>query len=134
MGPDLASKRDGVNDVFLVDSVLRPSQHIRKGFEPLVVVTVDGLIVNGFPVADDDNTLVLREPVAGKDLKISKDDIEETKKGVTSLMPPGLANQLADRQQFLDLVRFLMEINEKGPARLEELKPTANAGVPKSPK
>ena len=134
LGPDLASKRDGVNDVFLVDSVLRPSQHIRKGFEPLVVVTVDGLIVNGFPVADDDNTLVLREPVAGKDLKISKDDIEETKKGVTSLMPPGLANQLADRQQFLDLVRFLMEINEKGPARLEELKPTANAGVPKSPK
>ena len=130
LGPDLSSKREGVNDVFLVDAVLRPSQHIRKGFEPLVVVTIDGLILNGFPVADDGDTLVLREPTAGKEITIDKDDIEETRKGVTSLMPAGLANQLADRRQFLDLVRFLMEINEKGPDRLAELKAATNRAVP----
>ena len=45
-------------------------------------------------------------------------------------MPAGLANQLADRKQFLDLVRFLMEIHEQGPARLMELQQAASAAVP----
>ena len=130
LGPDLSSKRDGISDVFLVDSVLRPSQHLRKGFEPLVVVTLDGLIVTGFPIADDTDRIVLREPAAGKEISIDKEDIEETRKGMTSLMPAGLANQLADRKQFLDLVRFLMEIHEQGPARLMELKQAASAAVP----
>ena len=132
LGPDLSSKREGVSDVFLVDSVLRPSQHLRKGFEPLVVVTLEGLIVTGFPIADDADRVVLREPAAGKEISIDKEDIEETRKGVTSLMPAGLANQLADRNQFLDLVRFLMEIHEQGPARLMELKQAASATVPPS--
>jgi putative heme-binding domain-containing protein len=132
LGPDLSSKREGVSDVFLVDSVLRPSQHIRKGFEPLVVVTLDGLIVTGFPIADDADKLVLREPAAGKELSIDKEDIEETRKGVTSLMPAGLANQLGDRKQFLDLVRFLMEIHAEGPSRLVELKQAVNTELPPS--
>ena len=38
-------------------------------------------------------------------------------------MPLGLVNNLGSRQQFLDLVRYLMEIAEKGPARARELKP-----------
>ncbi len=38
-------------------------------------------------------------------------------------MPAGLVNNLSSRQQFLDLVRYLMEIAEKGPARARELKP-----------
>ena len=33
------------------------------------------------------------------------------------------SNNLGSRQQFLDLVRYLMEIAEKGPARARELKP-----------
>ena len=38
------------------------------------------------------------------------------------MMPAGLANQLADRKEFLDLARFLMEAHEKGPARMMELR------------
>ena len=39
-------------------------------------------------------------------------------------MPAGLVNALASRQQFLDLVRYLMEIAEHGPARARACGPT----------
>lgn len=122
LGPDLASKRDGVTDAFLIESVLRPSKFIRKGFELAVVVTDEGRVVNGFKVSDDTDAIVLREPAGGKEIRIAKDDVDEIAQAELSAMPPGLANQLADRTQFLDLVRFLMEINEGGAPRLRELK------------
>jgi len=127
LGPDLASKRDGVNDVFLVESVLDPSKSIRKGFESLVVQTEDGLVLTGFKVSEDDKTLVLREPAGGKEIKLAKDDILGMKQGKISAMPPGLVNQLNNREQFLDLARFLMEVNEGGPAKLAELKKAVGA-------
>lgn len=122
LGPDLASKRDGVNDVFLIDSVLHPSKAIRKGFEQVIVLTDKGLVVTGFKVSDDGETVVLREPAGGKEIEIAADEIDEMINSPKSAMPPGLVNQLATRQQFLDIARFLMEINEGGPARLSELK------------
>ena len=38
-------------------------------------------------------------------------------------MPAGLVNALASRQQFLDLLRYLMEIAEYGPSRARALRP-----------
>jgi putative heme-binding domain-containing protein len=125
LGPDLASKRDGVNDLFLVESVLHPSKSIRKGFESLIVETERGLVLTGFRVKEDKKTLVLREPAGGKKITIEKKDIFELMQGKVSAMPPGLVNQLQTHEQFLDLVRFLMEINDGGPSRLAELKKTA---------
>ena len=37
-------------------------------------------------------------------------------------MPPGLINQLSDKGEFLDLIRFLMEINGGGSKRMAELR------------
>lgn len=122
LGPDLASKRDGVTDTFLVESILHPSKSIRKGFEQVVVVTDEGLVVTGFKAKDDGKTLTLREPAGGKELEIAKDEIDQVVPSPKSAMPPGLANQLASREQFLDIVHFLMDINAGGPARLAELK------------
>jgi putative heme-binding domain-containing protein len=125
VGPDLASKRDGVTDVFLVESVLEPSKTVRKGFEPITVLTEEGLVLTGLRVKEDSTRLVLLEPAGGKEIEVAKEDIAQMKKGTTSLMPAGLANQLADREQFLDLVQFLIEINDGGPERLAELKEQA---------
>lgn len=127
LGPDLASKRDGVSDLFLVESVLHPSKSIRKGFEQIIVVTDDGLVVTGFQVKDDGESLVLREPAGGKEIKIATDSVDTVVKSKKSAMPPGLVNQLTNREQFIDLTRFLMEINDGGPARLAELKQAAAA-------
>jgi len=122
LGPDLASKRDGVNDLFLVESVLEPSKAIRKGFEPYLVQTEDGLVLNGFIVRDDAETLVIREPANGKEIELAKEEVFAMRQIKVSVMPAGLVNQLANRGQFLDLVRFLMEVNEGGPERQAELK------------
>lgn len=122
LGPDLAAKRDGVTDPFLVDAVLRPSKEIRKEFGQLKVLTESGLVLTGFRHHEDAEVLVLREPAGGKEIKILQDDVVAVKDATLSAMPEGLVNQLADRQQFLDLTRFLMEINDHGAARLKELK------------
>ncbi|MDE0736627.1 MAG: protein containing Coagulation factor 5/8 type, partial [Pirellulaceae bacterium] len=123
LGPDLAAKRDGVTDPFLIESILHPSKSIRKGFEQIAVITDNGLVVTGFRVKDDARELILREPAGGKQITIKKDAIDEILPSPKSAMPPGLANQLGNRQQFLDLARFVMEIYDGGPKRLSELKP-----------
>jgi hypothetical protein len=41
-------------------------------------------------------------------------------------MPAGLIIGLADRQQFLDLIRYLIEITEQGPQRARQLEPPAH--------
>ena len=122
LGPDLASKRDGVSDAFLIESVLQPSKSIRKGFEQLSVITDEGLVFTGYRLDDKHGKLVLREPAAGKEIEIDQETIEETIPSQTSAMPVGLANQLASREQFLDIARFLMDVYEGGPERLKELK------------
>lgn len=125
LGPDLASKRDGVTDAFLVESILHPSKSIRKGFEQVIVITDAGLVVTGFKTGDDGKTIVLRESAGGKEIKISKDEIDEIVPSPKSIMPPGLVNQFANRDQFLDMARFLMEIYDGGPSSLAELKEAA---------
>ena len=122
LGPDLASKRDGVTDAFLVESVLEPSKSIRKGFEPLIVETESGLIITGFRVSEDKEHLVIREPAGGKLIKLPQEEVYETETSKVSAMPPGLVNQLTSREQFLDLARFLMEVNGDA-AKLKKLKP-----------
>ena len=121
LAPDLASKRDGVTDRFLVESVLNPSKDIRKEYAQLMVLTVDGVSLMGFKHSETDDTLVLREPASGKEIEIAQDDIEFTKPSTVSAMPAGLVNPLASEQQFLDLVRFLMEINDGGTEKLQAL-------------
>ncbi|MEX2214778.1 MAG: discoidin domain-containing protein [Phycisphaeraceae bacterium] len=122
LGPDLSAKRDGVTDAFLVESVLEPSKSIRQGFEQFLVQDLEGLTVAGFKVKEDARTLVLREPAFGKEIKLAKDDLNWIRQSQLSVMPPGLVNQLKGRDEFLDLVRFLMEVNEGGLARLNALK------------
>ena len=130
LGPDLASKRDGVNDAYLVESVLHPSKSIRKGFEQISVLTDEGLVLTGFKVSDKGEQLILREPAGGKEIRIDSDAIEETFPSQVSAMPAGLVNQLGSRQQFLDVARFLMEVSEGGPERLHHLKAAAQTSSP----
>ncbi len=124
LGPDLAAKRDGVTDEFLVDSILRPSKSIRAGFESLVVMTKTGHMRSGFRVATTDGSVALRDPAAqGEVVRFQKADIVHAMPGKTSMMPTGLVHGLRDRQRFLDLVRFLIEVDGGGAAKLEALRP-----------
>ena len=118
LGPDLTRLPPDVNDAHLVESVLEPSKLIRQGYEAVSVITAEGRNLTGILVRDEPNTLVLREVDSGKLLTLSKDEIDAYSLQTTSAMPVGQAAQLTSRQEFLDLIRYLIEIRDGGPQRV----------------
>ena len=125
LGPNLAEKRDGVTDHTLVEAVLDPSKEIHKDFAQVSVITADGLVLRGFPVSETDEEYILREPASGNEIRILQDDIDDVVPMRVSAMPAGLVNQLQHPNQFLDLVRFLIEVNEadNGAAVMQQYRP-----------
>lgn len=127
LGPDLAQAGKDATAEYLVESVLVPSKVIKKGYEPLTVTTTDGRTVTGLLVEEKNGTLTLIDPAGGKRITLRVADVEERKIGTQSLMPEGLVNLLSDRQQFLDLVKYLIEVAEGGARRAKELRPAQTA-------
>ena len=123
LGPDLNEKRV-VATTYLIEALLKPSEEIKEGFGTVAVRTLDGNLITGVLAEETDSYLLIdRIEQPEKPLKILKDDIDQWRKTGLSSMPEGLANQLADRQQFFDLVSYLTEIAKGGLERAEELKP-----------
>ena len=137
LGPDLTKPEKKPTDVFLVESILQPSKEIRKGYEPVVVITDAGKAVTGLLVKEDAKELVLRVPASvtgsdadGKLVTIPKDEIDEQQQSKQSVMPTELINQLGNRQQFLDLLRYVMEVSEGGLQRARQLEPEPSLYAP----
>lgn len=126
LGPDLATIGKDVSDEALIQSVLQPSAVIRQGFEAVAILTTDGRTLSGILHEKTAEKIVLRDAARPGELTtIAMDDIEEQQFSKTSLMPAGQVNMLASRQQFLDLIRYLMEIRTGGALRAKELQPPA---------
>ncbi|MEZ6135368.1 MAG: DUF6797 domain-containing protein [Pirellulaceae bacterium] len=130
LGPNLAqtgSYEQPPSDAELVESVLFPSKAIRAGYEGAAVITSDGESVVGLLVDASNETVSLRLPQGTAELTtFQSDEIEAWKRLDTSIMPTGQVDQLASRQQFLDLIRYLMEIRDGGAARAGALQPDAS--------
>jgi putative heme-binding domain-containing protein len=128
LGPDLAAPGKTVTGAELVEAILAPSKVIRKGYESVTVVTKEGKAFTGRVLEDRADAIVLFESgLPGKAITIARADIDERRDKGPSLMPEGMVNQLGSRQEFLDLIRYLTEIAERGPARERELRPDAAA-------
>ena len=83
---------------------------------------------------ETDTEVVLRDAAAGgRETVVPKAAIDERVEARTSLMPAGLPNLLADRAEFIDLVRYLAEVAEGGPAAAERLAPDPNVFVQQAP-
>ena len=133
VGPELAGPRLDADDrplpkerlpAHLVESLLAPSQSIRPAYRGTTIVTDDGKSLSGIIVQETPAAVVLRDLASsGQPLTIPVAEIAERVPSPSSLMPPGLVNLLADRQQFLDLVKYLHEIAVGGGARAAELRP-----------
>jgi putative heme-binding domain-containing protein len=130
LGPDIAKIGKEGTAEHLIESVLSPSKVLKKGYETVVITTVDNRTITGLAVAEKDGNVTLIDPAAGgKQIVLAATDIEQRSAGKQSLMPEGLVNLLSDRQQFLDLARYLIEIAEQGPSRAKELRPAQTALV-----
>ncbi len=124
IGPDLSKLGREATSDYLIESVLRPSKVVKKGFETVTIGTVDGKTLTGLLAEDRPDRLVLRDPSQdGKVVTILKREIEQRTDGGQSIMPAGLLNGLSSRQQFLDLIRYLREIADGGPERARALTP-----------
>ena len=113
LGPNLAELKTVLTPEELVDSVLRPSKRIDKDFAQVSVVTVDGKILTGIRVSENDQELVLRNLAQTEPMKIPADDIEEVLQSRTSIMPAGLTKQLKTRQEFDDLMKYVIEVRRR---------------------
>ncbi len=124
LGPDIAQAGKDATAEYLIESVLTPSKTIKKGYETVSLNLIDGRKLTGLVVDEKGETVTLVDPSAGgKRVQIAAGDIEKRESSKQSLMPDGLINTLSDRQQFLDLARYLIDVAEGGPRRAMELRP-----------
>lgn len=117
IGPDLSRLADDVTAESIVESILYPSKVIKKEYRTSVVVLQSGRVRTGVIVEQSDAALVLRDAGDVTSLiSIARSDIEEVAVGDTSIMPAKLADELKSRQQFLDLLRYVLDLKQRGPA------------------
>ena len=93
-----------------------------KGYQSVNVLTDDGLLSGYLVEQNDDEITISIATDAGKPRKISMDDVVGVKELEKSTMPEGLANLCGSRDGFLDLAKFVIDINRGGPKLLRQLK------------
>ncbi len=103
IGPDLTSYQRSNKETMLLH-IINPGSEIREGFESFVVLTEDGRVVTGFKADEDEKVLVIRV-AEGQAVSLNKEEVDEIKPSVKSLMPDGLLTDLSD-QQLRDLFAY----------------------------
>jgi putative heme-binding domain-containing protein len=128
LGPNLAALPPGVDRSrlvpHLVESILDPSAVIRPEHRGVTIITTDGRAVTGLVGSESAAAVVVRDAATGGgETTIPQAEIDQRVPATASLMPTGLANLLADRRQFLDLVRYLADVAVGGAERAAALVP-----------
>lgn len=125
LGPPLASLGKEITDEELVDALLRPSKKIRKGYETCSVLTVDGELFTGMVAKQDNDSITMRlSQSLGEDFTLPREEVETIQTSPQSMMPDGLIATLKTQRQFLDLLRYAMEVARGGESVEQELQPT----------
>jgi putative membrane-bound dehydrogenase-like protein len=105
LGPDL-TRIGGIRaERDLLEAVVYPNASFVRSYEPVVVVLESGKTYNGLVKKDNAEELVLAIN-ATEELRFARDEIEEIRPSVVSVMPSGLDQQLSP-QELADLIAFL---------------------------
>ena len=104
-GPKLTDIGSRMTRRDLIESIVWPNDKIAKGFETVMILTVDGRAVSGFILKEDAESISLGV-ANGKVETIDKDDIELREEKKASSMPEGLSETVAPIE-FLDLIEYL---------------------------
>jgi putative membrane-bound dehydrogenase-like protein len=103
IGPDLTgSQRTNLD--YVLSNVIDPSAIVAGDYQVTLVQTTDGRVVTGMVKLEDEQSLTLQ--TATDTVVLPKDEIENRKKTVTSMMPEGLFGKLTT-EQIRDLVAYL---------------------------
>jgi putative heme-binding domain-containing protein len=97
----------------LVEAILHPSKLIDKEYAQVSVLTDDGQVHTGVRISESKKEIVLRNLAQLKPIKIAQDDIEEVVESKVSLMPENLTRQLESREEFNDLMKYILETRKR---------------------
>lgn len=104
-GPDLTKIGSIRQERDLLESILYPSLSFVRSYEPVVISTVDGKVINGL-IRNETAEEILLATGPNKEERVRKAEIDEMKPSTVSIMPAGLDKQLS-QQDLLDLVAFM---------------------------
>jgi putative membrane-bound dehydrogenase-like protein len=105
VGPDLTKVGSIRSERDLLESILFPSASFVRSFEPVVVTTKEGKLLNGLIKRETADEVVLA--LSGtEEVRLPRASIEEVQPSKVSVMPAGLDKQLS-KQELADLVAFL---------------------------
>ncbi len=105
VGPDLTRIGKIRTERDLLESILFPSASFVRSYEPVVVTTKAGKLLNGLIRQENADEIVLA--LSGtEEVRLPRTSIEEIQPSKVSVMPAGLDKQLS-KQELADLVTFL---------------------------
>jgi putative heme-binding domain-containing protein len=111
VGPELTGIGAIQTPEYFVESILKPSTVIVKGYETMYIITKDGLPYNGLIKSDTDDQIVLLKEESGdiEEVTIEKGEIEEMKKQDVSIMPGNIGELLSVRD-FYAIISYLRSL------------------------
>lgn len=107
VGPELEKIGKDKDREFLLESIVLPNAEIAKGFESILVLTIDGQTLSGV-VKEETEEAVSLVTAEGQLITIPQDDIED-RRSAKSPMPEDIYKHL-NRHELRDLVQFLSEL------------------------
>ena len=105
VGPELTQIGRIRSERDLLESIVFPSASFVRSYEPVLVTTRKGKVINGLVRKDTPEEVVLATG-ADQEARIARDDIEDIQPSKVSVMPSGLDQQLTP-QELADLLAFL---------------------------
>ncbi|MEX0938233.1 MAG: PVC-type heme-binding CxxCH protein [Pirellulales bacterium] len=112
VGPQL----DGVGNRGLdrlLEDVLDPNRTLDPNFRSTLISTVDGRVLSGLVQQDEGQTVVLIDE-QGKEIRLSKADIDQQRVSRFSAMPANLAQSVPENELYAVLA-FLLQQRQAGP-------------------
>jgi putative heme-binding domain-containing protein len=114
VGPDLTTVSSRFRRVEILEAIVDPSKVVSDQYKSIDVVTLDGKVYNGMPVASDGSNLVLLLSDGSK-ATISRSEIDSRKHSPVSVMPAGLIDSLS-HQEIADLLALFDSAPRTGAA------------------
>ncbi len=109
VGPELTGIGAVQTPQYLIESILKPSEVIVKGFETMYLITTDGMAYNGIIQSQTDEEIVMLIDEEGEiaEYVFYPDEIEQMQKQDISMMPGNFSEMLTTKE-FYGVVSFLL--------------------------
>jgi len=109
VGPDLTGIGAVQTPQYLIESVLKPSAIIVKGFETMYLITTDGMAYNGIILSQNEEEIVMLVDEEGEiaEYVFYPEEIAQMQKQDISMMPGNMSDMLTTKE-FYGVISFLL--------------------------